>query len=55
VRLAGFKQQINYGHEIAKKIILGLSPQKDSSLQAFTTDMPAFKKVIKWLFALDDF
>ena len=35
---------MKYGHEIAKKVILGLPPQKDSSLQAFSDKMPVFTK-----------
>jgi hypothetical protein len=36
--------KFKYGHEIAKKVILGLPPQKDSSLQAISNKMPAFTK-----------
>jgi hypothetical protein len=35
--------RIKNGHEIAK-VILGLPPQKDSSLHAFSNEMPAFTK-----------
>ena len=35
---------MKYGHEVAKKVILGLPPQKDSSLQAVSNKMPAFTK-----------
>ena len=35
---------MKYGHEIAKKVILGLPPQKDSSLQTVSNKMPAFTK-----------
>jgi hypothetical protein len=33
-----------HGHEFAKKVILGLPPQKDSSLQTFYNKMPTFTK-----------
>jgi hypothetical protein len=36
--------QIKHGHEIAKKVTLGLPPQKDCSLQTFSNKMPAFTK-----------
>ena len=35
---------MKYGHEIAKKVILGLSPQKDNPLQAVSNKIPAFTK-----------
>jgi hypothetical protein len=39
------------------KVVLGLPPQKDSYLQAFSNKMPAFTKshIVKWLFGLVDF
>ena len=38
---------MKYGHEIAKKVILGLSPQKDNPLQTVSNKMPAFTKSYK--------
>ena len=45
MRLAGFQMHsIKHGHEITKKATLGVPPQKDCSLQAFSDKMPAFTK-----------
>ena len=47
--------KMEYGHEIAKKVILGLPPQKDSSRRHFRIKCLRSQKVIKWLFGLVDF
>ena len=46
---------MKYGHEIAKKVILGLPPQKDSSRRQFPIKCLLSQKVIKGLFGLVDF
>jgi hypothetical protein len=43
----GHVHAARHGHEIAKKVILGLPPQKDSPLQAFSNKMHAFTKSYK--------